>query len=138
METSLFYPDLSYRIIGCCFAVYNNLGSHYREAVYHKALEVELAYQRIAFESKKPIELKYRGISIGEYELDLVVERRIILELKAVEVFHPQHLAQLIQYLQTTGLKLGILINFGDESHLAYRRVPHESKAAIEKGREHG
>ena len=98
METSLFYPDLSYRIIGCCFAVYNSLGSYYREAVYHKALEVELAYQRIAFVSKKPIELKYRGMPIGEYELDLVVEQRIILELKAVDVFHPQHLAQLIQY----------------------------------------
>jgi GxxExxY protein len=131
METSLLYPELSYRVLGCCFAVYNCLGSHYREAVYHKALEVELTRQEIGFESKKPIDLSYHGICIGQYELDLIIERSIILELKAVEVFHPQHLAQLIQYLEITGLKLGMLINFGNIGGLSYRRVPHDKGKGV-------
>lgn len=125
MTHQLLFPELSYSILGCCFAVYKALGPFYREEIYQKALEVELQQQGLTFERKKALSISYRSIPIGDFQLDLLVENCIILELKAVESIHPQHIAQLIQYLEITGHKLGIIVNFGSLDKLAYRRVPH-------------
>ena len=126
MKADLLYPDLSYRVIGCCFEVYNFLGPFYQENVYQRALEIELSHRQIQYERKRPVQLFYRDEKTGLYELDLVVENRIILELKSVEMLHPRHLSQMIQYLAATGVRLGIVINFGSLEKLAYRRIPHE------------
>ena len=122
----LIYPKLSYKVVGCCFTVYNTLGPFYREQVHQRALEIELERQGMHFESKVPVPLRYAGDEIATYQLDVVVDKRLILELKAVDFVHPQHVSQLVQYLALTELKLGLVINFGDTERLYFRRVPFE------------
>ena len=110
---ALLYKDLSYRIRGCVYTVFKTLGPGFLEGIYQKALEVELQKNQIPFESQKEINIHYDGVEIGSHKLDLVIEEKIILELKAVEEFHPSHEAQIISYLKASNLKLGFLINFG-------------------------
>ena len=120
----ILFKELSYKIIGCCFEVYNALGPFYREIVYQRALEIELRRKGVRFKRKEPVEIRYLGETIARGELDLIVEDVVLLELKAVQNLHPQHVAQVIQYLATTGLKLGILVNFGSLQKLIYQRIP--------------
>jgi GxxExxY protein len=125
MARQLLFPELSYQILGCCFKVYKALGPFYREEVYQKALEIELQHSGLTFVRKKALWLSYHGVQIAECQLDLLVENSIILELKSTESIHPQHVSQLIQYLELANLHLGIVVNFGSLDKLAYRRVPH-------------
>jgi len=120
----ILYRQLSYKVVGCCFEVYNTLGPLYREIVYQRALEIELRRNGIEFERKKPVEVKYQGEIVYQGEIDLLVEKLVLLELKAVQVLHPQHVAQVVQYLAATGLRLGLLVNFGSVGKLVYRRIP--------------
>ena len=112
--------------------VYNVLGSGFLEAVYQEALEIELDKRHIPYEREKELEICYDGIKLGKkYVADFVCYDKIIIELKAVSVILPEHEAQIINYLKATGFKLGILLNFNEES-LFYRRYPNiTSKAKI-------
>ncbi|HYW80340.1 MAG TPA: GxxExxY protein [Thermoguttaceae bacterium] len=106
--------DLIYRVIGCMIAVHKELGPGFLESSYHRAVEIELAYQGIDFESEKEIELQYRGKPIGRYRLDLVVENELVVELKVVDELHKKHYAQVRSYLKATNNPIGLLINFAD------------------------
>ena len=99
-------------VIGAAIAVHRALGPGFLEAIYRKAMCVELAARSLAFEAERPIVVKYRGVQIPGQRIDLVVERRIIVELKAVTRFDNVHIGQVISYLKTTGLRGGLLINF--------------------------
>ena len=114
--------DLIYRVIGCLIAVHKELGPGFLESSYHRAAEIELAYQGIHFESQKEIELQYRGQPIGRYRLDLVVENQLVVELKVVDELHKKHYAQVRSYLKATETSVGLLINFADHQ-LDPRRV---------------
>jgi len=92
------------------------------EAVYQAALAHELTLRGIRFEQFKKLPVYYKGVLVGDYEADFVVEDKIILELKAVSAFHPKHEAQALNYLTATGFRLAILLNFGAES-LQHQRV---------------
>jgi len=111
----ILYRDLSYRIRGSIYTVFKKLGPGFLENIYQKALEIELNKRDIAFETQKEIKVYYDGIEVGVHKLDLVVEDKIILELKAVDDLHPQHEAQIISYLKASGLPLGFLVNSGGE-----------------------
>jgi GxxExxY protein len=89
MIHEMLFPELSYQIMGCCFEVYRAPGPFYQEEVYQKALEIELQNKGLAFIRIKALTLSYRGIPIGECQLDILVENCIILELKAAEPIHP-------------------------------------------------
>ncbi len=102
--------------------VHNILGSGFLEAVYQVALEKELKLRKIPFEHKVKLPISYKGELIGEYEADLVVDGKIVVELKSVSRFSSAHEAQAIHYLTATGMQLALLINFGAGS-LEYRRV---------------
>lgn len=104
---------LSEKIIGCVFAVHNKLGSGFLEKVYENALIVELGKLGLKVESQKPIQVFYDEVLVGDFVADLIVENKIILELKAVLALHDVHQAQCINYLKATGLPLCLLINFG-------------------------
>ena len=104
--------DITYKINGAVFAVNRELGSGFLEKVYENALLVELREMGLKAESQVPIIIKYKGNEVGEYFADIVVEDRIILELKAVAVLEKIHEAQLLNYLKATNHKMGILINF--------------------------
>ncbi len=119
---NIVYPDLSYKIMGAIFEVHKQLGPGFLEAIYEKALVEELASRDLHVGTQKMIDLAYKGKKIGVHRLDLVVEDKVVIELKAIERFSPYHKAQLTSYLKASGYKLGILVNFSREK-IEYRRV---------------
>ena len=104
--------ELARIVVDAAFEVHRILGPGYLESVYEEALAVELVMRRVAFERQVPIALEYKGVPVGRGRLDVLVEDRLIVELKAVEAFQPIHLAQLLSYLKATQRRLGILVNF--------------------------
>ena len=109
----VIYPELSFRLMEIAFEIHNQLGPGFSEEIYQKAFEHELAARPIPFERQKTIQVMYKGQLLGAYRLDLVVDNKIILELKAVAGLNDLFKQQLRSYLKATGLRLGILINFG-------------------------
>lgn len=103
---------LANKTIGAALEVHRILGPGYLENVYEGALARELALRQIPFESQKALAINYKGHPIGEGRLDLLIDKVLIIELKAVENLIPIHNAQLLSYLKITGLQLGLLINF--------------------------
>lgn len=103
---------LARAVIGAAIEVHRHLGPGFLEGVYEEALVVELALRDIPFERQKPVPVSYKGHSVGEGRIDLLVATELLVELKAVEVLAPIHKAQVISYLKATGLHLGLLINF--------------------------
>ena len=104
--------QISYAIQGCAFEVYRQLGCGFLEKVYEKALLAELKLQGLRAEAQVPVAVRYKKMVVGEYFADIVVEKRIILELKAQQKLPLASKAQLLNYLKATGLYLGMLINF--------------------------
>lgn len=104
--------DLTYQINGAIFEVNRELGGGFLEKVYENALLVELQERGLKAESQRPIRIKYKGREVGEYYADILVEDKVILELKTVESIERIHEAQLLHYLKATGCKIGLLVNF--------------------------
>ncbi len=105
--------DLTYQIIGCAYRVHSALGPGLLESAYEACMSHELKLQGILFERQKPLTIDYYGeILDAGYRLDLLIERRIIVELKAVTEIIPIHQAQMMTYLKLSKLKLGLLLNF--------------------------
>ena len=104
--------DLTYKIRGCVYEVYTELGSGFLEAVYEKALIAEMQLKGLQVESQVPIDIEYKGKSIGLYYADLIINGTVILELKAQARLSPASEAQLLNYLRATNLHLGLLVNF--------------------------
>ncbi|MDD5131384.1 MAG: GxxExxY protein [bacterium] len=121
-KSDLIYPELSYQIMGAIFEVHKQMGPGFIEAVYQKALIEELSSRSIHAETEKSIQLTYKGKKIGTHKLDLVIEDKIVIELKAVERFCAHHQAQLLSYLKASNYKLGILVNFS-RKQVEYDRV---------------
>jgi GxxExxY protein len=112
-ERNLEEKELTYRIRACVFAVSNELGPGFLEQVYEHALLVELHTAGLAARAQQPIKVCYKGHVVGDFVADIVVENRALLELKACRALAPEHEAQLLNYLRATGIKVGLLINFG-------------------------
>jgi len=123
LENGIIYKDESYKIIGACMEVHNNLGSGFLEAVYQEALAIEFERRAIPFEQEKRLQMNYKGqILKKEYIADFVCFGKIIIELKALSKLQSEHLAQTLNYLKITDFELGLLVNFGSTS-LQYKRV---------------
>ena len=105
--------DLTHKIIGCAYKVYNTLGFGFLESIYHKAMLIELAEAGLTAESEKPLKVIYKGKTIGEFAVDIYVENEIIVELKSVEHLVKAHEVQVVNYLTATKKEIGLLINFG-------------------------
>jgi GxxExxY protein len=106
------HGELTGVIIGAAIAVPPEPGPGKLESVYERALAIELRAQRVPFCTQVPIPMLYRGESVGEFFADFIVDRKVIVELKAVETVRPVHRAQVLSYLRATELELGLLINF--------------------------
>jgi GxxExxY protein len=106
------HSELTGRIIGAAIAVHRELGPGKLESVYERALAIELHAQRMPFRTQVPIPMLYRGESVGDFFADLIVDRKVLVELKAVDALRSVHRAQVLSYLRATGLELGLLINF--------------------------
>lgn len=110
-------------MIGACFEVYNEMGNGYLEDVYQESLELELAERGIPFIAQPRLPILYKRQTLRKhYEADLLVFDKIIVELKAVRALAPEHEAQLLHYLKSTGRRVGYLVNFGAASKLDWLR----------------
>jgi len=117
------YEDLTYKIRKACYAVYNELGHGHKETVYHKALSKEFELSRIPFVSEKALNVVYKGIRVGTYKPDFILDDKVILEIKSVS-FLPRRLEmQLARYLKGTSYKLGLIVNFGPKGLEVRRRI---------------
>lgn len=121
-KTNIIYQDLSYQIMGAIFEVHKELGPGFLESVYEKALLLELTSRGMKVDVEKVFDLTYKGKKVGTHRLDLIVEDKIVVELKTVERFAPHHTAQLLSYLKASGHRLGILVNFS-RAKVESRRV---------------
>ena len=100
------------RVIGCAINVHKTLGPGFLESIYQKAMCIELRAEGLKFESERPVIVEYRGVKIPGQRIDLIVEKQVVLELKAIRRFDEIHRAQVLSYLRTTGLRIGLLLNF--------------------------
>jgi len=121
-SNKIVYADLSYAIVGAFFDVHTALGAGFVESIYEKALVEEFSERKLKIETQKIINLYYKKKKIGIHKLDMVVEDKVVLELKAVDRFCIHHKAQLRSYLKAGGYKLGILVNFS-KSKVEYERI---------------
>jgi len=119
----LIHKEETYQIIGAAMEVHSKLGSGFLEAVYQEALTIEFEKREIPFEREKKLEIKYKDQTLSKYyEADFICYDKIIVETKAINELSGIHEAQVINYLKATGLKIGLLINFGSES-LEHKRL---------------
>ena len=120
--TELIYKEESYKIMGACFEVYKEMGCGFLEPVYQECLEKELTLQGIPFDAQKIVELNYKGQKLDKiYKPDFLCFDKIIIEIKAVSKLNNEFRAQIINYLNATNMRLGLLINFGH-----FPKIEHE------------
>jgi len=115
MEKEFYHKELTYQIIGAAFEVYKLLGYGFLEKVYENALIKELQLKGLHATGQYPIKVNYKGAEVGDYYADILVEDKVIVELKTGEAFSPIDEAQLVNYLKATSIKVGLLINFGPQ-----------------------
>lgn len=120
--SKLIYPELSYKVMGILFKVHSKLGPRFQEKYYQRAIEIELKRERIPYEREKAISPEYENEGIGRYFIDFVIDRKIALEIKAADYFRRDFTSQVLGYLNSAGLKLGIIANFNG-NRLKYRRL---------------
>ncbi|RMF63905.1 MAG: GxxExxY protein [Calditrichaeota bacterium] len=112
---SLEFEDITEAIIGSAFEVYNILGYGFLEKVYQRALQVELLRRGHSAAMEHPIKVRFKGVIVGEYEADLLVDEKVLVELKVANRYNPKDEAQLLNELKATEIRVGLLINFGKE-----------------------
>jgi len=122
MTTEFYYKDLSHQIIGCAFRVHTKLGSHLPEHCYEHALILELTKLGIHSVEQQRFEVLYDETHVGHFFTDIIVDSKIVLELKSDERLTLNHESQLFTYLRVTKLKVGYLLNFGNKS-LQFKRL---------------
>jgi GxxExxY protein len=123
---NLLFEEGSYAIIGACFAVYKNKGCGFLEPVYQECLEIEFDFLGLQAQPKMALQLEYRGKILRQtYQPDFICFDKILVEIKAVSGLVDEHRAQVLNYLNASGLQLGLLINFGHHPKLEYQRIVH-------------
>ena len=122
-QHSLIYKEEVFQVIGACMEVHKKLGHGFLEPVYQEALEYELSLQGIPFSAQSPVTITYKDkILEKQYIADFIVFDRFIVEIEALTSYDPSNIAQVLNYLNATGLPLGLLVNFGSKS-LEWKRV---------------
>jgi len=121
----LVHKELGYKLLGFAYAVHNALGPGLLEHAYQEALCIELRLAGLRHERQKVYDLRYKGENVGTYFADIVVDGKIILELKSVLEFHPSMEAQIINYLKVSKIQVGYLINFHNKK-VEWRRFVNQ------------
>ena len=119
----LIYPELSFKIVGCAFEVYNELGFGHSEKVYQKALSVSFRKHNLPFKEQVHFPVAFQGEVVGRGYCDFVIEEKIIIELKKVDRFSKGNIDQVNQYLKSSGHKLALLINYTSSGAIFKRLV---------------
>lgn len=125
----LIYKNEVYQIVGAAMEVHDYLGHGFLEAVYHESLEREFEIRDIPYESQKILQINYKGKPLSkEYIADFVCHGQIIVEIKALDTLNSREHAQIINYLKATGYPVGLLINFGCQKKLEWKRFANTEK----------
>ncbi|HMS29826.1 MAG TPA: GxxExxY protein [Saprospiraceae bacterium] len=119
------YSELTRKIIGCAMKVHSALGNGFQEVIYQRALEIEMADEKVNFEREYQMPIYYKKQQIGTRRVDFLIEGVVSVELKAITQLEDVHLAQAINYLEAYDLEIGLLINFGSKS-LQYKRIANK------------
>jgi len=128
----MLHQELTGKIIEACFEVSNELGIGYIESVYEKALFIALRQKGFDVATQVPLKVKFRGVIVGDFKADMLVENKILIELKAVETLAKEHFAQVLNYLKSTGIDVGLIVNFGAPK-LQYRRFDNRFGQKLDK-----
>ena len=128
----MLHEELTEGVLAACFEVSNELGSGFVESVYEKALLIALRDKGIAAKAQVPLKVVFRGEVVGDFLADILVADKLILELKAVKTLLPEHQAQVVNYLKSTGIQVGLLINFGNP-RVEYKRLYNDSACTTER-----
>jgi GxxExxY protein len=129
----MIQDGLTKSILGACFEVMNELGAGFLESVYEKALLIVLREKGMAATSQVPLPVHFRNQVVGDFYADVLVENKVIVELKTAKRLVPEHLAQVINYLKATNLETGLLVNFGNQK-LEYRRLNNKIERIYPQG----
>jgi len=133
--SELLYADESYKIMGACFNVYNEMGCGFLEPVYQECMEIEFGGQEVPNMAQPELRMHYQGRELRQkYRPDFVCYDKILVELKAVSKLADEHRAQVLNYLHASGLKLGLLVNFGHYPKLEYERIVLERGKGLARG----
>jgi GxxExxY protein len=116
------YSDITEKIIGCAMKVHNTLGNGFQEVIYQRALAIEMEKQSVSFRREQEMPIFYDGHEIGTRRVDFFVEKKVMVELKALAALEDVHMAQAINYLEAYNMEIGLLINFGGKS-LQWKRL---------------
>ena len=122
MKKELIYPELSYIMMGILFEVHNKLGTKYQEKHYQRAIEIKLKELKISYQKEAKVVINFGKEKIGKLFVDFVVDNKIVLEIKKIPKITEDHIKQVLRYLNTLNLKLGIIANFQHQK-LEYIRV---------------
>ncbi len=125
------HEALTERLIGLFYDVYNELGHGFLESVYQKAYALALQQAGISFQEQHPVKVRFRGLEVGEFRADIVVESIVIVELKAVQSLESAHERQLNNYLRATDVEVGLLFNFGPRAQ--FRRLIFDNERKVLK-----
>ncbi|MDD2352972.1 MAG: GxxExxY protein [Atribacterota bacterium] len=125
----MLHKELTDRIIACFYRVYTNLGYGFLEKVYENAMLIELNKNGLKAISQYPIKVNYDGVSVGEYFADIIVEDKVIIELKASANLVPENILQLQNYLKATNIEVGLLLNFGKKPEIRRKTFHNNLKS---------
>ena len=135
MRRDLLHKDLAKVIINCFYTVYNTLGYGFLEKVYENALAIELRERGLKAQQQYPIKVFYKRAVVGNYYADIVVEDKVLLELKAEESIAPKHKVQIQNYLKASQLELGLIFNFGPQPSFKRRVFQNIPPQKLDKPR---
>ena len=131
LNSKLLHADITHEIIGAFYDVYNEMGHGYLESVYANALPVALRARNVEWQREVPFPVHFRGEIVGDYRSDLVVDNKVIVEVKVAERIVAAHEAQLLNYLRASGLSVGLILNFGPKAstrRLLWTRTENKEK----------
>lgn len=127
----MLYEELTGKIIGAFYQVYNDLGYGFLEKVYENALAHKLRQAGLTVQQQHPIRVYYEGLIVGDFYADMLIDERVILELKTAEAIAPAFQAQLINYLKATPIELGLLLNFGPKPEFKRQLLTNDRKPGL-------
>jgi len=129
MSEEFKHTDVTEKIIGAAYEVHNVLGFGFLEKVYENALAIELKEQGLSVRQQQPVQVFYKGHLVGDYVADLILEDKVIVELKAVKLLDKVHEVQLVNYLKATRIEVGLLLNFGSSVKVTRKAFTHSKSA---------
>jgi GxxExxY protein len=122
VKVNLLHPELSYKIVGCAFETYNEIGSGHKEKVFQKAFAISLRNAGLEVKEQIPFPVEFKESIVGKNYFDFLINREVVIEIKTADRFTKSHFEQLQNYLTVSNLKLGILVSFG-RTEVKFKRV---------------